>query len=444
MAEYESFISHISKLDLLDAPGIKPVVDGKTLAKALDTRPGPWMKQALDEVLAWQLRHPNDATAEGAIAVLRTKEGELPSRFVNHFLSLTIRPLFAQTKTQSESMVTQAGRKTVGSQPARKRNMELETFEDIEIRKTWKQGKNVDCLHLLRWCTEALRVDPARTEMNWPLLVPPILALIDDVDVHFKIQGCQLLENLLCATPPSLLRKTGLAPVFMEAMIPCFSYLPTLTPEDESIQILEAAYPAIFALVNVEQPPSSQQQKLAEPLERERELSKVLHQHLLRGFSFVEPERYPRVVKILLIQMSRLIEEAGVGIVSQLQHIVPIIVSVLSCDAGKGAIPMFAQAAKTIQLLVSRSWPRVWRWRADFLKAVCLGWLYLAPGNKIPFYDKIEVGMARNELQKVVKILAAAIEAVVNGGIVADGIDFPGELKMLRDTDSRLDELLQI
>ncbi len=56
--DYAMFLKHIKDLDLLKAYALKPLVNGTQLADALKTKSGPWMKKALDMVMAWQLRNP--------------------------------------------------------------------------------------------------------------------------------------------------------------------------------------------------------------------------------------------------------------------------------------------------------------------------------------------------------------------------------------------------
>ncbi|KAF2771388.1 poly A polymerase C-terminal region-like protein [Teratosphaeria nubilosa] len=72
---YTSFVVHLRQLDILEAYSLKPLLDGKTLAKALSTPPGPWMKEALDVAMAWQLRHPNSTSTEEAIEEVRQERG---------------------------------------------------------------------------------------------------------------------------------------------------------------------------------------------------------------------------------------------------------------------------------------------------------------------------------------------------------------------------------
>ncbi|KAF3767498.1 poly A polymerase C-terminal region-like protein [Cryphonectria parasitica EP155] len=71
------FMEHIQSLDLLDAPSIKPLVDGRQLSKALGIKPGKWMSSALDVCVAWQLRNPKETDPAGAIDEVRRREGEL-------------------------------------------------------------------------------------------------------------------------------------------------------------------------------------------------------------------------------------------------------------------------------------------------------------------------------------------------------------------------------
>ncbi|KKY25746.1 putative trna nucleotidyltransferase [Diplodia seriata] len=58
LRSYSKWFEHIQKLNLTEAYALKPLLDGKALAKALETPPGPWMKSALEVVMAWQLRNP--------------------------------------------------------------------------------------------------------------------------------------------------------------------------------------------------------------------------------------------------------------------------------------------------------------------------------------------------------------------------------------------------
>ncbi|KAK0645590.1 hypothetical protein B0T16DRAFT_411525 [Cercophora newfieldiana] len=77
LAEWQKFLDHLVELDVLDAPSMKRLVDGKILAKELGVRPGKWMSAALDVATAWQLRNPGATDYAGAVEEVRKRKDEL-------------------------------------------------------------------------------------------------------------------------------------------------------------------------------------------------------------------------------------------------------------------------------------------------------------------------------------------------------------------------------
>lgn len=62
---YEQLCLDIEKMGLEDIYStFKPVVDGKTLLAALQRKPGPWLGRVNEQVLIWQLDHPNGTPEE--------------------------------------------------------------------------------------------------------------------------------------------------------------------------------------------------------------------------------------------------------------------------------------------------------------------------------------------------------------------------------------------
>ena len=433
-------------MDLLDAPNLKPVIDGKTLAKELHARPGPWMKSALDEVMAWQLLHPEDARPEAAIEALRSKHGELPSRLVVHILTLTIRPLFSQTKTHSQAEMTLQGRRVMDSQGSAgqaRRLDDIETAEDEAQRRPWKQAKNTDCFELLEWCLQAMQSYPKRTEQNWPLVAPPILALIDDIDIEFKARGCRLLRQLLQATPSTLLAKTGLGQVFQDAVTPCLSYLPTLTSEEDSITILSAAYPTILTLAEVRHPPERNANANDNLQRRERLLVHILHHHLLRTFAHVEPQDYPDLITSLLNHLGSFLSALGLDTVAHLNPLISAINAILACELGHLADKMLIEASQCLQRVVVEAWPRIWRWRGEVLNGVCFAWVNIEKSAGVDQGASREQNLetAKQEMRKVVRMLSAAVNTSCLPQEMA-ALDFAGEVDNLVAAEPCLATLL--
>lgn len=153
-------------------------------------------------------------------------------------------------------------------------------------------------------------------ENNWPLIIPPLLTVIDDETTEYKSKGCELLTLLLEATHPDFLQRTGLGEVFQEALMPCLSYLPTLTPEVESLRLLSVAYPALVALAHVRYPKDGEDRK-----QRTRFLGRVLRQGVLKGY--VHAGEHVKIAEYLVLQVAVLVNELGVSCVKHFKARMP-------------------------------------------------------------------------------------------------------------------------
>lgn len=46
-------------------------------------------------------------------------------------------------------------------------------------------------------------------EELWPLIIPPVMALLDDYEARYKLQGVQIVSVMLQQVPKELLKRTG-------------------------------------------------------------------------------------------------------------------------------------------------------------------------------------------------------------------------------------------
>ncbi|KAK3904960.1 mitochondrial CCA tRNA nucleotidyltransferase [Staphylotrichum tortipilum] len=67
LAEWQRFLDHLVEMDVMNAPNMKRLVDGKLLMKELGAKPGRWTGPALEVALAWQLRNPGVEDPSGAV-----------------------------------------------------------------------------------------------------------------------------------------------------------------------------------------------------------------------------------------------------------------------------------------------------------------------------------------------------------------------------------------
>lgn len=80
LKEWQAFLDHLVELDVMDAPSIKRLVDGRMLSKALGVKPGRWMTEALEVAMAWQLRNPGLEDTGGAVEEVKKRKEELGIR----------------------------------------------------------------------------------------------------------------------------------------------------------------------------------------------------------------------------------------------------------------------------------------------------------------------------------------------------------------------------
>lgn len=423
------FVEHLQRLNILEAWSFKPLMDGKTLANAIGTSPGPWMKDALDVVMAYQLRHPGTAKAEHAIAEVHkhrqdgVKRGELTSSLIKHFLTLTIRPMFLKAKPTT---VTGTGRKNTTTVLLKK--MTAESMDD-SLSKPWKSSKDAYVLDLLQWCVDAL--DERIVEEVWPSVIPPLLTLVDDWEAKYKHLGVELVGKVLKITTPSLLTRTGLGEVFEDAIMPCLTYLPTITEEEESISLLNATYPTLTVLATVRYPKSQPANTKHTSSNVSRQRTKFLDTIIRKGiiYSYTHCGNYPRIVSTLFTNLVPILNELGIESVKHLKYILPALTETLSHPLADAQLETLLSSAKALQAVILNGWPRMVEYRGEVLKGLTFCWI------KIAGMEGKEVERLRSEMKETVKMLRYAVRREV---------DLDQDCHMLAQADPRVKELLDI
>ena len=441
LSKYGRFIKEIDSLDLLDAPNMQPIINGTELQKALETRAGPWMKPALDIIMSWQLRNPGIADPAEAIEAVRvasliapagkksnaktTKsshgqkgnqkngdanlsheqtnddrtKGELISALLHKALHDVLKPIFIQARNPE---VTATGRGKMGQQP--KRHFASEPILDDKLARPWKHTQSW-ALDLLLWSTRALSTaslidyEPRTVEQEWGDLVPPILTVMDDTDVRTRAIGCQMLRNLLSATPTTLISRTGLAPLFKESLMASLTYLPTLTPEPDSVILLDSAYSALLQLTNTCYPPPGRGN--APSLERIKMLDEIIRKGVL--LTFAHAGEYVHISEVLLRHLSSLVAAEGIDSVKHLKDTIPLISNVLRDPLGPAYPPLLIAACKTLQSALLNAWPRASFRRGQILQGLVLCWM-----NTVAESGKPEIEEVKRVLVETVDVLEAA------------------------------------
>lgn len=375
------------------------------------------MKEALDVVMAWQLRNPDATDPEAAIEEVKSHQanGELTSDLIRHFLKLTIRPLFLKADgNNNSSSVTPQGRK-LASKPL-PRKLGISAMET----PLWKGAKDAYALDVLRWVVGSLE---KKTVVEvWPLVIPPVLTLVDDWETKYKAVGAEFLGNLLKVVEPALLQRTGLGDVFEEALMPCLAYLPPSTPEQEAVQLLRAVYPALIVLERVRFPSGDSSGKFSvQEVRRQRTkfLDKVIRDGAVYGISSCHS--HPSIVIITCEQLTILLNEMGIDAVRHIKYILPLLTEVLGHPLGKASLLMLQQATEALQALIINCWPRMVEYRGEVLKGLTLCWLGV---EKDPAAEHLKTTM-----KETVVLLGEAIKGQH---------DLQEDCKVLIEADGRL------
>ncbi|TQB76720.1 hypothetical protein MPDQ_007115 [Monascus purpureus] len=317
---------------------------------------------------------------------------------IEYILKNRIKPLFSKTRNPA---ITAAGRKNFHPIPLPRFDMSVLDPET----KPWKVS-DVYATTVFSWIImQYLPTDRDHLEAHFPLLVPPILALIDDESLPFKAHGCSLLSQFLIPIRESgsdILRRSNLSSVFEEAVTPCLLSLPTITPEDDSLQLLGVAYPALLSLLKTSYGypsyklphPSSRHQQLSKDKQKYTDsVTKVLRFNLIPSFHHISSTNpasvssfasfpFPRLSAFLVEQITIAVNELQIHTTKYLQELIPLLYSTLSSPFGT-AYPLLLLAATTATCaVILNAHPRVWRWRGELLGGACSCWLQVSEEEK--------------------------------------------------------------
>ncbi|KAJ9365408.1 hypothetical protein C8Q69DRAFT_528700 [Paecilomyces variotii] len=382
-------ISVISSLStILPIEEASNVVDIVTTLASFTSERDPWTtqqscRQALEVLDTYVSRRRSD----DASSLWSTFEDTLKTR---------IKPLFAKTKNPA---ITSTGRKNLHPMPATRfdySSLDPET-------KPWKY-RDVYCTTVFSWILSIYQPsDTLRVEGHFPLLVPPILSLIDDENISFKTRGCNLLSKLLVPLregKSDILRRTNLSSVFEDAITPCLLSLPTITPEEESLQLLGAAYSALLSVLKTRYPQTDSQSSSTKSQSRENDktayihsITQILRISLIPSFHHISSNTptasssiasfpYPRLSTFLLQQLSIISNEVRIHLTKHLQDIIPLLYSTLTNPFGTAYIPLLLAATTATRSIILNAHPRIWRWRGEILGGICTCWLHVLEEEK--------------------------------------------------------------
>ncbi|KAK2745410.1 hypothetical protein FQN57_003753 [Myotisia sp. PD_48] len=438
------------------------------LNSILSYNPGDYLVDILSLLAAYSRPADpwtSDRCARNAVSALEKYESLLRQNGRNVFaktleemLQKWIKVSFSKTRNPT---LSSAGRKNL--HPVSEPRFDPSLFDTSS--KPWK-FKDIYVVTILDWIVHRyLPSDKVVIEAQFPLLVPPILSLIDDDSLAFKARGCQLLHQLLHPleeTKSDILQRTNLDSVFQDGLSHCLLSIPTITPEKQSVHLLSYAYPAIFAVIRTRYPATHitatnnsllqpfltqpklkpQQKNQGAAQQRLSSLTRILRHHIISSFlhtsnprpledSSISSHPHPLLSTLLLNQLNIVIRELGIVVTTHLQDIVPLLTSTLGNPFGTSYIPLLNAAAECYVTLLLNAWPRIPRWRGEILAGICSCSLNLSDDEEIIRSQNGDDSLEklRIHLKNSVKLLKVIMsEPTVSSG---DNVDFDAELQQL-------------
>ncbi|KAF8243493.1 hypothetical protein K440DRAFT_637271 [Wilcoxina mikolae CBS 423.85] len=305
---------------------------------------------------------------------------------IDGLLRDTLKPLF-NTRTTSAARITSSGRIALRENTNRRINTNIPAW--LEQRP--------ESVAILEWVLSA--IPNTDLEAAWGLLIPPILTLIDSTLSSVKTRAIGMITLLLqrleeIDATRTLLQRTGLAPVFWDAVLPCLSYLPPLTPTPESVPLLKAAYTCLLPLARARETNLRKRSALLDILVREG---------FLRGLAFAD--EHVLVIVVMVSALSQIVEEMGVWAVRHLKSVVPALAEILANPFGDTFPPLLVEAAKTLKVVVRTCWPRMREYVAEVMRGVAMCW-----GRIYDEEEDKELEGLRGNLREVVEVLRAVVE----------------------------------
>ena len=157
-------------------------------------------------------------------------------------------------------------------------------------------------------------------DRSWNLFIPPLVTLLDDSSTPIRSRALSILSAFLPKLGAKRLKMTGLADVFEEAVIPTLTFLPNITPVDESMQLLPPAYDALFVLSDVGWGHTGTVEVgrgSDSHLEQMKFYDQMMRKGILAGYTHAH--EHLRIVELLTQEIGVLVERMGLHAVKHLK-----------------------------------------------------------------------------------------------------------------------------
>ncbi|ETS83339.1 hypothetical protein PFICI_05215 [Pestalotiopsis fici W106-1] len=371
----------------------KAKLDPKVLvATTAFTNPqDPWTTQAAGTL------------AQTILAAALDRPGAKETLITSTILTTFLRPLFSRSRPAT---VTASGRKAEFVEPARYAGAAPDGPTEAEL-KPWKYA-HAYAVTVFAWAVEHANQDLLAA--HWHLFTPVLLTLLDEARTDVKVRAMRIFSAFWARCPPGLMARVGLANVFEQAIFPAVLFLPTLTPEDESIRILNVAYPALFQIAGLPYPENVIGEPVKQPefTEAQRKmLDTIIRQGLLVGYHHAN--EHIRLTELFCNKATSIVNGMGILSVKHLKNLLPMVAEIMTEPFGTKYPPALLAANQLIQTIMRCCWPRIGCYGTEIIRILTTCYLHIEDEDSFPSGSPSKEDL-KTALSKTTGILAKILE----------------------------------
>lgn len=256
--------------------------------------------------------------------------------------------------------------------------------------------------------------------------------MIDDIDVGYKAKGCHLLGLLIKSLrrpsgegfstqkitsvrdPSNFLQRNGYHSVFADALFPLFTYIPSLTPERDSVILLKEVFPALTSLALLlpmdNGKTDGRQADSSKSDTRNPFLDKILRDGIVSPLAhFPTPSTYPELATTILTHLSLILGHMGIESVKHVANLMPLLSAVLQEPFALSHKQLLLATLTALQSVMANAWPRVVGYRGEIMMGLCLCWGRCVEERKKRVNRELEDVM--KQIKEMVTMLDAVMQA---------------------------------
>ncbi|KAG8721617.1 hypothetical protein FRC08_011807 [Ceratobasidium sp. 394] len=271
----------------------------------------------------------------------------------------------------------------------------------------WKTH-GVGSWNVLVWVSS--NIESESIESLWPLIIPPLLTLVDDHEPSYKLKGIMATDALLRKAPASLLRRTGIDELLFKALQGALQNLTS----DQSPDLLRAAMPCYLALVDLVLPDDTAQ--------RFDKLCELVTDTIVPGWLYASSRAELMIASVEVL--SPVVNALGTSSARFLKAFIPQLTENLlpkEFSPVETTLALQLTSGKCLLVLMKNTRPRIAHWRHRILDAILRCWVDIT--------DKPE---QRNDALKELLVGLFGELLVSSGGLLEK------ELSTLKDLDAAM------